>query len=47
MNTALLLSLGLKESIAVAARSKAWVCCRSLAGIVGSNPAGGFDVCLL
>ena len=27
------------------ARSKAWVCCRSLAGIVGSNPAGGMDVC--
>ena len=35
----------------VAARSKAWVCGRSLAGIVGSNPAGGLDVscecCLL
>jgi hypothetical protein len=28
-----------------AARSKAWVCGRSLAGIVGSNPAGGMDVC--
>jgi len=26
--------------MAVAARSKTWVCCRSLAGIVGSNPAG-------
>jgi hypothetical protein len=24
-----------------------WVCGRSLAGIVGSNPAGGMDVCLL
>jgi len=24
-----------------------WVCGRSLAGIVGSNPAGGRDVCLL
>ena len=23
------------------------VCCRALAGIVGSNPAGDFDVCLL
>jgi hypothetical protein len=33
--------------IPVAARSKAWVCDRSLAGIVGSNPAGGKDVCLL
>ena len=31
----------------LAARSKAWVCCRSLAGIAGSNPAGGMDVCLL
>ena len=30
--------------IPVAARSEAWVCGRSLAGIVGSNPAGGMDV---
>jgi hypothetical protein len=28
-------------------RSKAWVCGRSLAGIAGSNPADGMDVCLL
>jgi hypothetical protein len=28
--------------IPVAARSKAWVCGRSLAGIVGSNPAGAW-----
>jgi len=27
--------------------SKAWFCDRSLAGIVGSNPAGGMGVCLL
>jgi hypothetical protein len=33
--------------IPVTARSRAWVCGRSLAGIVGSNPAGGTDVCLL
>jgi hypothetical protein len=33
--------------ILVAARSKAWVCVRSLAGITGSNPAGGIDACLL
>jgi len=33
--------------IPVAARSKAWVCCRALAGIVGSNPVGGMDICLL
>ena len=29
----------------VAERSKAWVCSRSPAGIAGSNPAGGMDVC--
>ena len=33
--------------IPVAERSKAWVCSRSHAGIAGSNPAGGVDVCLL
>jgi hypothetical protein len=33
--------------IPVAARSKAWVYGRSLAGIVGFNPAGGMDVCVL
>jgi len=33
-------------TIPVAARSKAWVCGRSLAGIVGSNPTGGIDVSL-
>jgi len=36
----------------VAARSKAWVCGRLLAGIVGSNPAGPgylsvFECCVL
>jgi hypothetical protein len=31
----------------VAARSKAWVSDHLLAGIVGSNPAGGTSVCLL
>jgi hypothetical protein len=34
-------------AIPVAARSKAWVCGRSLSGIVGSNPPGGMDVYLL
>jgi hypothetical protein len=34
-------------SISVAARSKAWGCGGSLAGIAGPNPAGGMDVCLL
>jgi hypothetical protein len=33
--------------IPVAARSKAWDCGRSLAGIAGSNPAGSTDICLL
>ena len=31
----------------MAARSEVWVCGRSLAGIAGSNPAGGNDVYLL
>ena len=35
------------EPISVAARSKAWVCGWSLAGIVGSNLVGVMDVCLL
>ena len=30
--------------VPVAARSKAGVCGRSLAGIVGSNPTGGMNV---
>jgi hypothetical protein len=30
--------------IQVAARSKAWVCGCSLAGITGSNPVGRMDV---
>jgi hypothetical protein len=33
--------------IPVAARSKAWVYGRSLAGIVVSNPTGGMDVCVV
>ena len=31
--------------VPVAARSKAWVCDRTPAEIVGSNPTGGMDVC--
>ena len=31
--------------IPVSARSKEWVCDCSLVRIVGSNPAGGMDVC--
>jgi hypothetical protein len=37
----------LAPPIPVAARSKAWVFDSSLAGVVGSNTAGGMDVCLL
>ena len=33
--------------ISMAAQSKAWVCGGSLAGIAGSDPAGGMDVLLL
>jgi len=29
----------------VAALSKSWLCARSLADIVGSNPAGDMDMC--
>jgi len=32
----------LSKPIPVTARSKAWVCGRSTAGIVGSNPAGAW-----
>ena len=35
------------ELMPIAARSKAWVCCHSLAGIAGSNPNGEMDVYLL
>jgi hypothetical protein len=31
----------------VAVRSKTWVYGRSLTRIVGSNPTGGMDVCLV
>ena len=33
--------------VPMAARSKVLVCDRSLAGIAGSNPAGGMDICFL
>ena len=37
----------LQKPVPVGARSKAWVCGRSPAEIVGSNPTGGMDICLL
>ena len=42
-----MLSYNYDGPVAVAAQSKAWVCRRSPAENVGSNPAGGMDVCLL
>jgi hypothetical protein len=43
--TVSLSSLRVWKTIPVSARSKAYVCGRWLAGIVGSNTAGGMDVC--
>ena len=42
-----LLIVEIKLPFPVAARSKAWVCGLSFAGIVGSNHGGGMDVCHL
>jgi hypothetical protein len=39
--------LHMPRPISIAERSKAKVYGRSLAGIAGSNPAGGMDICLL
>jgi hypothetical protein len=41
--------MGLRNgpAIPVAVRSKAWVYGSSLTRIVGSNPTGGIDVCLV
>jgi hypothetical protein len=35
------------NTLSLAARSMAWVCGCSLAGIEGSNPARGMEACLL
>ena len=40
-------NIGMLAPIPMAARSKTSVCGRSLAGIAGSTPAEGIDVCLL
>ena len=40
-------SNGIVLPVPMAARSKAWFYSHSLVGIVGSNPTGGMDVCLL
>ena len=37
----------LQGPVPLAARSKAWVCGRSPAENVGSNPTGDIDVCVL
>jgi len=39
--------LTFKDFIIMATRTKAGVCGRALAGILGSNPAGGMGVWLL
>jgi hypothetical protein len=36
----------IEKTIPMVARSKAWFCGRWLAGIAGSNPVRGIDVCL-
>ena len=38
---------GIALLLLVAGRTKAWVCCRSLIGIAGSNSAWDMNVCLL
>ena len=43
-NLHLLADLTKERPVPVAAPSKAWICARSLAGIAGSNLAGGMDV---
>ena len=45
VNNNRLLNIWMVVPILLAARSKVWVCDRTLAGIAGSNPAGGMDVC--
>ena len=47
MGTGLFLGVKQLGPIPVAARSKAWVYGRSLTRIVGSNPTGGMDVCVV
>ena len=47
VRTLIVLTYCYRVPVPVAARSKASVCGRSLAGIAGSNPAWGMDVCLL
>jgi len=46
LGTSLFEQLKFKKTIPLGERSKASVCGRSPAGTVGSNPAGGMDVCL-
>jgi len=41
----LLFTVVIQVPVPVAARSKAWDCCRSPAEFAGSNPAEGMDLC--
>jgi len=45
--TAYILTISSSLTVPMTARSKAWVCGRSPAEIVVSNPAEGMHVCLL
>ena len=40
------LSVCVRLPIQVATRSKAWICCQSLARTAGSNTTGDMDICL-
>jgi hypothetical protein len=42
-----LILICMSRPVPAAARSKAWVCALSSAGIAGSNPARDMDTCLL
>ena len=37
----------MEHPVSTTAQSKAWVCCHSPVEIVGSNPTGDVEVCLL
>jgi len=47
ISEAILSDLSFVILVPVTTRSKAWVCGRSVAGIVGLNPTDDMDVCLL
>ena len=38
---------GTNKPVPVTARPQVWICGPSLAGVAGSSPVGGIDICLL